>query len=231
MITRPRILVIEDDDDLRDLIVRTLEREGYAVTSARSGEEGLSAAQNAPPGLAILDIMLPGIDGIEVCRNLRADAKTRNVPIVMLTAKSEDADIVLGLEMGADDYITKPFSTRVLISRIKAVLRRRTLKEPDSMATIIAGEITIDPCRHVVAVRGKPVSLTSSEFKLLHHLALHPGWVFTRYQIVEAVRGEDYMVTERAVDVQVVGLRKKLGEYGNYIETVRGFGYRFRENP
>ena len=231
IITQVRVLVVEDDEDVRDLLVRTLEREGYAVSSAQSGEEALRAAMKAPPGLVILDIMLPGIDGIEVCRQLRADIKTRSVPIVMLTAKSEDVDIVLGLEMGADDYITKPFSTRVLTSRLKAVLRRRASEEPDAADVISAGEISINPGRHEVTVRGKPVALTSTEFKLLHYLTLHPGWVFTRYQIVEAVRGEDYMVTERAVDVQVVGLRKKLGECGHYIETVRGFGYRLREKP
>jgi two-component system alkaline phosphatase synthesis response regulator PhoP len=231
VITKVRVLVVEDDEDVRGLLVRTLEREGYAVSSAQSGEEALRIALKAPPNLIILDIMLPGIDGIEVCRQLRADTKTRGVPIVMLTAKSEDVDIVLGLEMGADDYITKPFSPRVLVSRLKAVLRRRASKEPAADGPISAGEITIDPMRHEVTVQGKPVSLTSTEFRLLHHLALHPGWVFTRYQIVEAVRGEDYMVTERAVDVQVVGLRKKLGECGSYIETVRGFGYRFKEQP
>jgi two-component system alkaline phosphatase synthesis response regulator PhoP len=133
--------------------------------------------------------------------------------------------------MGADDYITKPFSTRVLLSRIKAVLRRRSAKPPSSTEPITAGEIRIDPAKHDVTVQGKPVSLTSTEFRLLHYLASHPGLVFTRYQIVEAVRGEDYMVTERAVDVQVVGLRKKLGACGHYIETVRGFGYRFKELP
>jgi two-component system alkaline phosphatase synthesis response regulator PhoP len=231
VITKVRVLVVEDDEDVRDLLVRTLEREGYAVSSAQSGEEALRIALKASPSLIILDVMLPGIDGIEVCRQLRADTKTRGVPIVMLTAKSEDVDIVLGLEMGADDYITKPFSTRVLISRLKAVLRRRASAEPDAAAVISVGDISIDPGRHEVTVRRMPVTLTSTEFKLLHYLASHPGWVFTRYQIVEAVRGEDYMVTERAVDVQIVGLRKKLAECGDYIETVRGFGYRFREQP
>lgn len=231
VITKVRVLVVEDDEDVRELLRRTLEREGYAVTTAQSGEEALGMAAKSPPGLIILDVMLPGINGIEVCRHLRVDAKTGSVPIVMLTAKSEDVDIVLGLEMGADDYITKPFSPRVLVSRIKAVLRRRAAAEPSADAAIVLGDIAIDPGRHEVTVQGMPVALTSTEFRLLHYLALHPGWVFTRYQLVEAVRGEDYMVTERAVDVQVVGLRKKLGARGHYIETVRGFGYRFKEKP
>jgi two-component system phosphate regulon response regulator PhoB len=149
----------------------------------------------------------------------------------MLTAKGEEADIVTGLELGADDYITKPFSPRILIARIRAVLRRKTTKPPDETSVIQRHGLTIHPGRRDVRIHGKPVELTYTEFQVLYYLAKRPGWVFTRYQIVEAVRGDDYPVTDRSVDVQVVGLRKKLGTFGKYIETVRGVGYRFREKP
>ncbi len=185
-------------------------------------------AQSEIPDLIVLDLMLPGIDGLEATRILKSDTGTMNIPIVMLTAKGEEADIVTGLELGADDYITKPFSTRVLIARVKAVLRRKVKEYPEKDAAIRIHDLSIHPGRHEVIVSGKTVQLTFTEFGILHFLAKRPGWVFTRNQIMDAVKGDDYFVTDRSVDVQIVGLRKKLGTAGPYIETVRGVGYRFR---
>lgn len=223
------ILVIEDDDDIRRLVSLTFGKEGYKVIEAASGEDGLKKAAVSPPDLVVLDLMLPGLDGLEVCRLLKRGEATQTTPIVMLTAKGEESDIVAGLELGADDYITKPFSPRVLVARIRAVLRRRTTATPGDDQPVTIENIVIHPGRHDVRVDGAAVELTPSEFRLLHFLARRPGWVFTRYQIVDALRGEDYPVTDRSVDVLVVGLRKKLGEAGQLIETVRGVGYRFRE--
>jgi len=224
-----QILVIEDEEDILEVITYNLTKEGYRVVGVISGEDGLKAAQNAPPNLIVLDLMLPGIDGLEVCKILKHDDRTAHIPIVMLTAKGEETDIVIGLELGADDYITKPFSPRVLIARVRALLRRAVVESVSETDTIRVHDLVITPGRHEVSVGSKPVTLTFTEFKILHTLARKPGWVFTRYQIVNAVRGEDTIVTDRSVDVQIVGLRKKLGPAGKYIETVRGVGYRFRE--
>lgn len=226
---RESILLVEDDEDIQELVRYNLAKEAYRVASVTTGEEAVRSAKSDPPDLVLLDLMLPGVDGLEVCRLLKADAKTQHVPVVMLTAKGEETDIVAGLELGADDYITKPFSPRVLIARIRTILRRKALEIPAEDAPLHVRDIVIHPGRHEVLLKGKPVNLTYTEFRLLHLLARRPGWVFTRQQIVDAVRGEDYPVTDRAVDVQVVGLRKKLGSYGRYIETVRGVGYRFKE--
>ena len=173
--------------------------------------------------------MLPGMDGLTVCRELKQDARTREIPIIILTAKGEEADIVAGLELGADDYVTKPFSPRVFLARLRAVLRRRQAEPAPASDSLELHEMTIHPGRHEVLVQGRPVDLTATEFRLLHFLARRPGWVFTRAQIVQGVQGEDYAVSDRAVDVQIVGLRKKLGAAGQYIETVRGVGYRLQE--
>ncbi len=226
---KTRVLVVDDEEDILELVRYNLAREGYKVRCVASGEEALEAARQDVPGLIVLDLMLPGLDGLEVCRILRRDPKTAHIPIVMLTAKGEEADVVAGLELGADDYVTKPFSPRVLLARIKAVLRRRSAREPEESMTLQVGDIVINPQRHEVLVRGKPVTLTYVEFRLLHYLARRPGWVFTRQQIIDNVRGDNYPVTDRSVDVQVVGLRKKLGPCGYLIETVRGVGYRFKE--
>ena len=228
---KEQILVIEDEEDILALVHYNLVREGFRVATATSGEEGLKAAQAQPPELILLDLMLPGIDGLEVCRALKGVAATAGVPVVMMSAKGEEADVVAGLELGADDYITKPFSPRILIARVRAVLRRRAAEAMGREAgeAIVFSGLTIHPGRNEVLVGGVPVELTFTEFRVLHTLASRPGWVFTRYQIVNAVRGEDYAVTDRAVDVQVVGLRKKLGPCGKYIETVRGVGYRFKD--
>lgn len=227
---KEHILIVEDEEDILELIKYNLAKEGYRVTSAATGEEAIKLAESAPPDLILLDLMLPGADGFEVCRRLGNNPKTQQIPIVMLTAKGEEADIVTGLELGADDYITKPFSPKVLIARIRAVLRRVKMEPADAETPLKIHEIVIHPGRHEVLINNKQADLTSTEFRLLFLLASRPGWVFTRYQIVDALHGEDYPVTDRSVDVQVVGLRKKLGvKAAKYIETVRGVGYRFRE--
>lgn len=223
------ILIVEDDEDVMELIRYNLAKEGFNCDAAYNGQEALKKAQEMLPDLVLLDLMLPEVDGLEVCKRLKSSPQTEHIPIVMVTAKSDEADIVTGLELGADDYITKPFSPKVLVARVRAVLRRTTTEIPEKSAIIKIHDIQIDPGRHKVLINDKAVELTSSEFCLLHFLAARPGWVFTRYQIVDAIHGADYPVTDRSIDVQVVGLRKKLGSAGKYIETVRGVGYRFKE--
>lgn len=223
------ILVIEDEEDIAELIRYNLEREGYRVVHAESGERGLEIVRRQRPDLVLLDLMLPGIDGLEVCKRVRADVAGAQTPIIMVTARGEEADVVTGLELGAEDYLTKPFSPRVLVARVRAVLRRRGSEPVADDAVIRSHGIEIHPGRHQVTVDETPIELTATEFKILHFLAKRPGWVFTRYQIVDGIRGPNYPVTERSVDVQVVALRRKLGERGEAIETVRGVGYRFCE--
>ena len=227
-----KILVVEDEAPIQELLQFNLERNKYTVKIVDSGEEALSVTAAFQPDLILLDIMLPGADGLEVCKRLKNDPQTMPIPIIMLTALCEEADIVTGLELGADDYITKPFSPRVLLARVKAALRRIENSQPaEEDSDIIAiHSISIDISRHKVEVDGEDVALTFTEFKVLQLLAGQPGRVFTRYQIVDAVHGEDYPVTDRSVDVQIVGLRKKLGDAGKFIETVRGIGYRFKES-
>ena len=226
---KEKILVVDDEEDILELIRFNLVREGYKVLCAQSGEKALSIGQSEMPDLMVLDLMLPGIDGLEVTKVLKSDSRTRDIPIVMLTAKGEEEDIVTGLELGADDYITKPFSPRVLVARLRAVLRRQSKEYKEETPVLRIHDILIHPGRHEVLINGKPVQLTLTEFGIIEYLARRPGWVFTRTQIVDAVKGEDYYVTDRSVDVQIVGLRKKLGTAGTYIETVRGVGYRFKE--
>ena len=228
---KEKILVVDDEEDILELVRHNLSREGYQVVCAATGEKAVDKAHKEKPDLIVLDLMLPGIDGLQVARTLKADARTRLIPIIMLTAKGEEADIVTGLELGADDYITKPFSPRVLLARIRAVVRRHAKKTEDDGSILEISGISIHPGRRSVTVDGQPVDLTYTEFQVLYYLAKRPGWVFTRSQIVDAVRGSDYPVTDRSVDVQIAGLRKKLGACGDYIETVRGVGYRFREQP
>ena len=223
------VLVIEDEADIGELVKYNLENQGYRVILEKSGEQGLRTARSVSPNAIVLDLMLPGLNGIDVCKRLKADQATRHIPVVMLTAKAEDTDVVLGLEVGADDYITKPFSPRVLIARLRAALRRKEEVQADTGAPIRIHELVIDPKRHQVLVEGKNVTLTMTEFKTLYLLAGRPGWVFTRDQMVDATRGDDAIVTDRSVDVHIAGLRKKLGSCGKYIETVRGVGYRFME--
>jgi two-component system alkaline phosphatase synthesis response regulator PhoP len=226
--SRERVLVVDDEQDLLELVSYNLNKEGFRVVCVSSGEEALAAARRDVPDLILLDLLLPTVDGLEVCRRLKADSRTQHIPVLMLTAKSEETDVVTGLELGAEDYVTKPFSPRVLVARVKAVLRRRTKESSDAEAAVTVHDLVIHPGWHEVLLAGKPIDLTFTEFRLLHFLARKPGWAFTRGQIVDAVKGEDYPVTERSVDVQVAGLRKKLGTYGEYIETVRGIGYRFK---
>ncbi len=226
---RKKILLIEDDEDIQELVTFHLGKEGYAVHVLAAGEGAVEAARKQAPDLILLDLMLPGIDGLQVCRNLRNEPRTQHMPIVMVTAKGEETDIVTGLEVGADDYLTKPFSPKVLVARIRNIMRRKARDAADDSTPVTVRELAIHPGRHEVLHKGKRVDLTFTEFGVLQFLARRPGWVYTRQQIVDAVRGEDYAVTDRSVDVQIVGLRRKLGDAGDYIETVRGVGYRFRE--
>jgi len=225
---KPTILVVDDEEDIRELVELNLAREGYGVLTCETGEDALKLAGAKLPNLVILDLMLPGIDGLEVCRKLKSDPKTERIPIVILTAKGDDADIVSGLELGAEDYVTKPFSGKVLVARVRRILRGAVGRTGES-AFIKIHELIIDPARRRVSVKGKPIELTFTEFNVLYTLARRPSLVFTRYQIVDAMHGDDYLVTDRAVDVQIVSLRKKLGPCGKYIETVRGVGYRFAD--
>ena len=222
------VLVVDDEEDLLELVRYNLARNGFKVTGVTSGEAGLKMAREQSPDLIVLDLMLPGINGLEVCKTLKGDTTTKHLPIIMLTARGEEADVVAGLELGADDYLTKPFSPRVLEARVKAVLRRKLSEPRDVNAVINIEGLAINPGRREVKLHNELLDLTNTDFKLLHLLASQPGWVFTRAQIVDGVHGDDYPVTDRSVDVQVVGLRKKLAEVGNLIETVRGVGYRFK---
>ncbi len=223
-----RIVVIDDEEDIRELIEYNLSKEGYEVASAMSAEEAVPLIKSAPPDMIILDLMLPGVNGLELCRQLKESPEYRDIPIIMVTARSEESDIVRGLELGADDYVSKPFSPKILNARVKSVLRRGRQDVADETSVLSFERLTLDPQCRFVSVEGKAVELTNTEFKLLHFLLRRPGFVFTRDQIVEGVHGDDYPVTDRSVDVQVVGLRKKLNGYGAYIETVRGVGYRFK---
>ena len=226
---RKRVFIVEDEEEIQELVRYNLTKEGYDVSVSDSGEEALRKIPRELPDLVVLDLMLPGVDGLEVCRVLKGDVATRDIPIIILTAKSEEADIVTGLELGSDDYITKPFSPRVLTARIRAALRRSAARQVDETAVIRTHNMVIHPGRHEVLVDDQPVSLTPTEFRVLQTLALRPGWVFTRNQIADSVHGGELIVTPRSVDVHIVGLRKKLGEASQWIETVRGVGYRFKE--
>jgi two-component system, OmpR family, alkaline phosphatase synthesis response regulator PhoP len=232
-LARESVLVVDDEREILELVKYNLDKEGYSVTVVESGEDALAATRTKMPDIVVLDLMLPGVDGLEVCRRLKADDRTRGIPIVMLTAKGSEADVVAGLELGAADYITKPFSPRVLTARVRAVLRRGD--DPGQDETVVrVRELSINPGRHLVLVDDKPVELTASEFRILLFLAKRPGWVFTRQQIVDAAQGDDVFVsdrfvTDRSVDVHIVSLRRKLGACGSYIETVRGVGYRLQD--
>ena len=229
MMSRQSVLVVEDEEDIMEVIRFNLEKEGYEVNQALSGEKALQVIENNLPSLVLLDLMLPGINGLDLCRIFKQNDRTKAIPVIMLTAKSEDADIVAGLEMGAEDYIIKPFSPRVLLARVRTVLRRRETGVKDDSSVIQVEGMQIHPGRHEVTMGDNVVDLTPSEFRILHYLARRPGWVYSRDQIIDAIRVHGYVVTDRAIDVQVVGLRKKLGDYGKLIETVRGIGYRFRD--
>jgi len=226
---RETILVVDDEEDILELVDYNLTKAGFRVSCVASGGEAVKAARTMVPDLVVLDLMLPGLDGLEVCTLLKNDPKTKDAAVIMLTARGEEADIVRGLELGADDYVTKPFSPRILLARVQAVLRRREAEAVERTSTIRVHGLVIHPGRHEVLVNGAVIELTFTEFRVLQCLARRPGWVFTRSQIVDSVRGAGYAVTDRAVDVQIVGLRKKLGDAGACIETVRGVGYRLKE--
>jgi two-component system phosphate regulon response regulator PhoB len=219
------ILVIDDEEDIRELIRYNLSKEGYRVECAMSGEEGLEILKSLIPDMIILDLMLPGIDGLEVCRQIKSEQNLKQVPVIMVTARGDEPDIVAGLELGADDYVSKPFSPKVLLARVKSVFRRGRGASIDADEILTQDGLVVNPKRREVRVDNQLTELTNTEFKLLHFLMRQPGLVFTRDQIVEGVHGDDYPVTDRSVDVQVVGLRKKLGLYGAQVETVRGVGY------
>ena len=227
---QPRILIIEDERALTEVLTYNLQREGYETVVAHDGQEGLRKAQMLLPDLIILDLMLPVLGGLEVCRELRAGERTRSIPIVMLTAKAEEADQVVGFTLGADDYVTKPFSIKVLLQRIKALQRRSDAgPEPAGVAEHLG--VRTDRVRHRAFVGEQQVELTPTEFRLLECLLRQPGRAFSRAQLMDAAIGDGAIVLERTIDVHVKSLRRKLGPAGDFIETVRGVGYRFREEP
>ncbi|OGP57471.1 MAG: DNA-binding response regulator [Deltaproteobacteria bacterium RBG_13_49_15] len=226
---KEKILIVDDEDDILELVRYNLEKEGFTIKCATSGEQAVKSAFQEPFDLILLDLMLPGIDGLEVAKILKTDPRTGQTPVIMLTAKGGEADVVTGLEIGAADYITKPFSPRILTARIRALFRSLKQEASDKSTHIIRGDVEIDLRKHTVHVKGAPFQLTYTEFEILVLLAKRPGWVFTRTQIVDAIRGTNYAITDRSVDVQIAGLRKKLGSLGDCIETVRGVGYRFKE--
>ena len=229
---RPRILIIEDARDLTEVLTYNLKREGFDTTVAHDGQEGLRKAQMQIPDLILLDLMLPTMDGLDVCRQLRANERTRKVPILMLTAKAEETDQVVGFSMGADDYVTKPFSVKVLVQRVKALQRRREGEgEAGTVDVVEHGGVRIDRVRHRAYVAGRELDLTPTEFRLLECLLRQPGRAFTRAQLMDAAIGEGAVVLERTIDVHIKTLRRKLGEMAERVETVRGVGYRFREQP
>lgn len=231
--SKKSILVVEDEEDIQQLVSYNLVRAGFDVDCADTGEDALQRMRDKQPDLVLLDLMLPGVDGSEVCRSMRLDEQTREIPIIMLTAKGEDDDVMSGLDLGADDYVTKPFSPGILVSRIKAVLRRKAKEQSapprEPGQSIRIDDLMIDPRRHEVKIGSQLVDLTLTEFGILEFLVKRPGWAFSRQQIIDAVRGYEYIITPRAVDVQIFSLRKKLGETGKKIETVRGIGYRFKD--
>ncbi len=226
------VLVVDDEESILELVELHLRKEGLSVLKAASGEEAMTVLRNHAVDLVILDLMLPGINGLEVCRRMKAYEATANIPILMLSARSEETDIVVGLELGADDYVTKPFIPKVLVARVRALLRRARPDAAQVTPDILTYDgLQMDQPRHRVTLDGEPLELTVTEFSLLRLFISHPGWVFTRNQIISRIKGDDYPVTDRSVDVQVVGLRRKLGRLGDCIETVRGVGYRIRETP
>jgi len=225
---KTKILVIEDDRALAEVLTYNLKQAGYEVLLSTDGQDGLLQAQIKSPDIVLLDLMLPVIDGLDVCRRLRAGTATKDLLIVMLTAKAEESDELVGFSLGADDYVTKPFSVKVLLERIKALRRRRTSEAPNDEVTAKLG-IVVDRRRHQAAAEGHPLELTRSEFRLLDTLIRQPGRVFDRSELIDAALGEDTMVMERTIDVHIRALRRKLGPHADVIETVRGVGYRFRD--
>lgn len=227
------VLVIEDDPDILELLAYTLGKEGYETVRAATGEAGIAAMRERSPDLVLLDVMLPGMDGFELLRKAKADPALAAVPVLMVSARGEEADVVTGLELGAEDYVTKPFSPRVLVARARAALRRSgdrsEARRDEAAGAVVHGACSIDPARHELLVDGRPVDLSATEFAMLELLMREPGRVFTRSQMLDRVRGRDYPVTDRAVDVQILSIRRKLGEHAELVETIRGVGYRFKD--
>ncbi len=221
------ILVIDDEKDLIELVRYNLEKEGYDVIAATDGASGLEVIRKHRPELVMLDLMMPGMDGLQVCQRLRADQRTAHTPVIMLTAKATESDRIVGLELGADDYVTKPFSPREVIARVKALLRR-TAQQKETPHLIRTGDLTIDVNGHDVSYAGVRISLTATEFRILQFLAGRPGRVFSRDEIIDAALENDSAVFDRTIDVHITAIRKKMGKGGELIETVRGFGYKFR---
>lgn len=224
-----KVVVIEDESDILELIEYNLRREGFEVATATSGRSGLSVIGREKPDIVLLDLLLPGLDGLDVCRRLRAVESTRDLPVIMVTARGEESDVVLGLGVGADDYIHKPFSPRELIARVRAVLRRGPIRDSDPDRTIVRGPLVINPVRHRIKVDGRRLEFTPTEFRLLHFLASHPGRVFTRGQLLDRAVGDRAVVIDRNIDVHVRAVRKKLGPHRGLVQTVRGIGYCFRD--
>lgn len=227
------LLVVEDDPDIRELLAYTLGKEGYEVQQAPTGEAGLRTIGDRKPDLVVLDVMLPGLDGLELLRRIKSEPSTKSISVIMVSARGEESDIVAGLELGADDYVTKPFSPRVLVARVRTALRRAAdLAMPRAQVqdVVTIDDFVLDTARHEVTVAGTQVDLSATEFAILERLARSPGRVFTRGQIIDSIRGRDYPVTDRSVDVQVLSIRRKLGGHADLVETVRGVGYRFRDH-
>ncbi len=224
-----KVLIVEDDRSLADVLAYNLQQAGYEVLTARDGQDGLTQAQLKAPDIVLLDLMLPVIDGLEVCRRLRADPATRNVPILMLTAKSEESDELIGFSLGADDYVTKPFSVKVLLQRVKALERRLRGPTSDGEDVVSSQGVVVDRRRYRATTDGQPLQLTRNEFRLLDALIRQPGRVFQRNELIDAALGEDTIVMQRTIDVHIRALRRKLGDSADLIETVRGVGYRFRD--
>ncbi|MEX0941812.1 MAG: response regulator [Pseudomonadales bacterium] len=224
---RAKVVIIEDEPDIVEVISYNLTREGYQVTSAGSGDKGLELVRNQSPSLVVLDLMLPGMDGLTVCQQIKSDPITRDIPIIIVSAKGEESDVVIGLGLGADDYLAKPFSPRELIARVKAVLRRGSVRDDQPKERITIKDLVIDASRYDVTVKGELVALTATEFRLLYQLAAQPGRAFSREQLLNRVVGEGVVVVDRNIDVHIRAIRKKLGIYSEKIQTIRGVGYRF----
>jgi len=226
---RIKVIVIEDEPDIVEVISYNLKREGYQVLSSLHGEQGLKLVRNQSPALVILDLMLPGIDGLSICQQLKSDPITSDIPVIMVSAKGEESDVVIGLGLGADDYLTKPFSPRELLARVKAVLRRGAGKVDQQHDRIVVRDLVIDPAKHEARIAQELLKLTATEFKILYQLASQPGRAFSREQILNRVVGDGVVVVDRNIDVHVRAIRKKLGDHADMIETIRGVGYKFSE--
>jgi DNA-binding response OmpR family regulator len=228
--SRAKVVIIEDEPDIIEVMSYNLKREGYQVSASRRGDEGLNLVRNQSPALVLLDLMLPGTDGLSICQQLKADPITRDIPIIIVSAKGEESDVVIGLGLGADDYIAKPFSPRELLARVKAVLRRGPVREDQQKERIQIKELMIDTTRHEVVIAGVQVKLTATEFKLLFQLASQPGRAFSREQLLNRVVGEGVIVVDRNIDVHIRSVRKKLGVLSHMVQTIRGVGYRFMDD-